>query len=54
MRRLAKAYSEAAKLRSEDTSARTPFGNLARQAGLQHMGGKMDDISVVVGVVVKI
>eukprot|EP00913_Durusdinium_trenchii_P011065 g10387.t2 len=47
--RLAKAYAEAAR----DTSARTPFGNLARQAGLQHMGGKMDDISVVVGVVVK-
>jgi len=52
--RLAKAYAEAARVRSEDSSARTPFGNLARQAGLQHMGGKMDDISVVVGVVVKI
>lgn len=52
--RLAKAYAEAARVRSEDTSARTPFGNLARQAGLQHMGGKMDDISVVVGVVVKV
>lgn len=52
--RLAKAYAEAARVRSEDSSARTPFGNLARQAGLQHMGGKMDDITVVACVVVKI
>eukprot|EP00437_Effrenium_voratum_P069409 CAMPEP_0181508664 /NCGR_PEP_ID=MMETSP1110-20121109/59885_1 /TAXON_ID=174948 /ORGANISM="Symbiodinium sp., Strain CCMP421" /LENGTH=482 /DNA_ID=CAMNT_0023638077 /DNA_START=18 /DNA_END=1463 /DNA_ORIENTATION=- len=51
--RLAQAYAEAARVRSEDTAARTPFGDLARQAGLQHMGGKMDDISVVVAVVVK-
>ncbi|CAJ1337655.1 unnamed protein product, partial [Effrenium voratum] len=52
--RLAQAYAEAARVRSEDTAARTPFGDLARQAGLQHMGGKMDDISVVVAVVVKV
>mmetsp|Transcript_4369 Transcript_4369/g.10120 ORF Transcript_4369/g.10120 Transcript_4369/m.10120 type:complete len:493 (+) Transcript_4369:98-1576(+) len=52
--RLANAFAEAARARSQDRSAKTPFGNCARSAGLQHMGGKMDDVTVVVGMVVKI
>jgi len=52
--RLAHAFAEAARARSQDSSAKTPFGHCARSAGLQHMGGKMDDITVVVGMVVKV
>lgn len=46
-RRVAEAIARAAFHRSEDTSARTPFSLNAREHGLCHLGGKMDDITVV-------
>jgi len=45
--RVAAAIAKAAFLRSMDREARTPFGDHAREAGLYHMGGKMDDITCV-------
>lgn len=50
---IAESIAKAAFLRSADTGAKTPFGQNAREAGLHHMGGKMDDITVVVAWVVR-
>lgn len=44
---LATSIVRAAYHRSLDRDARTPFGEHARQAGLYHRGGKMDDITCV-------
>eukprot|EP00930_Biecheleria_cincta_P041704 TRINITY_DN2862_c0_g1_i1.p1 TRINITY_DN2862_c0_g1~~TRINITY_DN2862_c0_g1_i1.p1 ORF type:complete len:580 (+),score=97.93 TRINITY_DN2862_c0_g1_i1:181-1920(+) len=45
--KLAEAICKAAFHRSTDRSARSPFGDHAKQAGLYHTGGKMDDITCV-------
>lgn len=45
--KLAEAICKAAFHRSTDRSARSPFGDHAKQAGLCHTGGKMDDITCV-------
>lgn len=50
---LAKGIAQAAFLRSQDPTLRTPFSVHARDAGFFHTGGKMDDISVVVAKVVR-
>jgi len=50
---VAKAIAKAALLRSTDRSARTPFSLNAKDAGLCHYGGKMDDITVVAAWVVR-
>lgn len=50
---LATAIVRAAYHRSLDRDARTPFGDHARQAGLYHRGGKMDDITCVCAWVVQ-
>jgi len=50
--RIAEAIARAARYRSEDSSARTPFGMAAKEAGLHHVGGKADDITVVAAWVV--
>lgn len=50
---LALAIAKAAHFRSQDQGAKTPFGATAREAGLHHVGGKMDDISVVAAWVVR-
>lgn len=44
---IASAIAMAAFHRSKDKSARTPFTLHAKEAGLYHVGGKMDDITVV-------
>jgi len=44
---IASAIAMAAFHRSKDRSARTPFTLHAKDAGLYHVGGKMDDITVV-------
>lgn len=44
---IAQAIVEAAFQKSIDRNARTPFADHARQAGLYHTGGKMDDITCV-------
>ncbi|CAE8727641.1 unnamed protein product, partial [Polarella glacialis] len=51
--KLAAAIAKAAAYRSQDQGARTPFGENAKEAGLYHVGGKMDDISVVAAWVVR-
>jgi serine/threonine protein phosphatase PrpC len=51
--KIAAAISLAAFHRSRDTSARTPFATSAKEAGLYHHGGKMDDITVVAAWVVR-
>eukprot|EP00930_Biecheleria_cincta_P041705 TRINITY_DN2862_c0_g2_i1.p1 TRINITY_DN2862_c0_g2~~TRINITY_DN2862_c0_g2_i1.p1 ORF type:complete len:582 (+),score=75.98 TRINITY_DN2862_c0_g2_i1:128-1873(+) len=51
--KLAQAICKAAFHRSTDRSARSPFGDHAKQAGLYHMGGKMDDITCVCAWVVQ-
>jgi len=43
--RIAQAVARAAYFRSLDRSAKAPFSENARQAGLYHTGGKMDDIT---------
>jgi len=45
--RLASALAKAAFNRSTSRSGKTPFGDHARQVGMYHTGGKMDDISCV-------
>lgn len=50
--RLATAVAKAAHFRSQDTIARTPFGLSAKEAGIFHSGGKVDDITVVAAWVV--
>lgn len=45
--KLAEAICKSAFHRSTDRSARSPFGDHAKQAGLCHTGGKMDDITCV-------
>jgi len=44
---IAQALAKAAFHRSLDRGARSPFGDHAKQAGLYHSGGKMDDITCV-------
>jgi len=44
---LAQAVAQAARCRSLDTSAKTPFSQNAAEAGLYHVGGKVDDVTVV-------
>eukprot|EP00931_Biecheleriopsis_adriatica_P094542 TRINITY_DN6817_c0_g1_i1.p1 TRINITY_DN6817_c0_g1~~TRINITY_DN6817_c0_g1_i1.p1 ORF type:complete len:539 (-),score=74.46 TRINITY_DN6817_c0_g1_i1:20-1636(-) len=44
---IAQAITKAAFHRSMDRSIRCPFGDHAKQAGLYHTGGKMDDITCV-------
>mmetsp|Transcript_110898 Transcript_110898/g.236874 ORF Transcript_110898/g.236874 Transcript_110898/m.236874 type:complete len:520 (-) Transcript_110898:170-1729(-) len=51
--RLAEAIVRAAAHRSRDRRARTPFSDHAQRAGLQHQGGKMDDITCVCAWVAK-
>lgn len=51
--RLAQAIAKAASYRSMDRSIRSPFGDHAKQAGLYHTGGKMDDITCVCAWLVK-
>mmetsp|Transcript_36701 Transcript_36701/g.84454 ORF Transcript_36701/g.84454 Transcript_36701/m.84454 type:complete len:553 (+) Transcript_36701:66-1724(+) len=43
--RLASALAKAACIRSQSSNGKTPFGDHARQVGMHHMGGKMDDIT---------
>mmetsp|Transcript_35992 Transcript_35992/g.66158 ORF Transcript_35992/g.66158 Transcript_35992/m.66158 type:complete len:329 (+) Transcript_35992:142-1128(+) len=43
--RLSSALAKAACIRSQSSAGRTPFGDHARQVGMQHTGGKMDDIT---------
>lgn len=50
---IASALAMAAFHRSKDRSARTPFTLHAKEAGLYHVGGKMDDITVVAAWVVR-
>lgn len=50
--RIAATIAWAAHHRSQDTTARTPFALSAKEAGLSHVGGKPDDISVVAAWVV--
>jgi len=50
---IAEAIAQAAFYRSKDGSAKTPFAANAREAGLVHVGGKMDDITVVAAWVVR-
>jgi len=50
---IAKAIAQAARCRSLDGSARTPFGQNAREAGLYHVGGKVDDVSVIAAWIVR-
>lgn len=45
--KVAEAIAQAAFYRSRDPSAPTPFSVNAREAGLCHIGGKIDDITVV-------
>jgi len=45
--RLAEALARAALHRSLDVKGRSPFSVNAQKAGLHHVGGKMDDITVV-------
>lgn len=45
--RIANAIALAAQHRSKDGSARTPFGQNAHEAGVHHVGGKVDDISII-------
>jgi len=52
--RIATAITRAAYRRSLDRDARTPFGDRARQAGLSHRGGKMDDVTCVCAWVVEV
>jgi serine/threonine protein phosphatase PrpC len=51
--RVAEGIAKAASHRSRDASARTPFSLHAKEAGLYHVGGKMDDITVVAAWVVR-
>lgn len=51
--RVAEAIAQAAFCRARDGSARTPFSIHAKEAGLYHVGGKMDDITVVAAWVVR-
>lgn len=51
--KLAQAICKAAFHRSTDRSARSPFADHAKQAGLYHKGGKMDDITCVCAWVVR-
>lgn len=44
---IAAAVARAAFHRSQDSSARTPFGQSAKEAGIYHVGGKSDDITVI-------
>jgi len=50
---IAEAIAKAAFSRSKDACAGTPFSLHAREAGLCHVGGKQDDITVVAAWVVK-
>lgn len=50
---LAAAIARAAFARACDGSAKTPFGKNAREAGLHHVGGKLDDITVLAAWVVE-
>lgn len=50
---IAAAIAQAAFYRSKDESAKTPFTANAKEAGLIHVGGKMDDITVVAAWVVR-
>ncbi|CAE8634217.1 unnamed protein product, partial [Polarella glacialis] len=50
---IAQALVKAAFHRSIDRAARSPFGEHAKQAGLYHTGGKMDDITCVCAWLVK-
>jgi serine/threonine protein phosphatase PrpC len=52
-RSVAEAIAQAAFCRARDGSARTPIGMHAKEAGLYHVGGKMDDITVVAAWVVR-
>ena len=49
---LAAALADAAVAVFDDESAATPFTDAARLDGLEHYGGKEDDVAVVVGLVV--
>jgi len=44
---VALAVAQAARCRSLDASAKTPFSQNAAEAGLYHVGGKVDDVTVV-------
>lgn len=51
MEKVASCIAHTAHKAAKDTKMETPFTKAAHQAGYEHLGGKMDDITVVTSLV---